>query len=298
MTTTSSPDTRPAVRPPARPSRISATSPRRRSAAVAAYLVLALVALAFLLPFGWLFLASVSDKATLGTAIPDHPTLRNFSEVLTGDNLHALINSLVLSLGSALLTLVLAAPAAYPLSRYSRRFGRPILLGLLFATGLPITAILVPVYGLFVQLDLLDSIPATTLFLTATGLPMAIWLMKNFMDEVPISLEEAAWVDGASAFRALLRIVLPLMLPGVTVVFTFTFALTWGNFFVPFILLVDPAKQPASVAIYQYFGLHGTASYGLLAAFSILYSMPVVVLYTLVQRVLGNAFALSGAVKG
>ncbi|MDN3356171.1 carbohydrate ABC transporter permease [Actinomadura sp. DC4] len=278
--------------------RPATTSPRRRNAAAAAYLVLALIALAYLVPFGWLFLSSVSDDATLGTSVPEHFTLRNFADVLTGDNLHALVNSLVLSLGSALLTLVLAAPAAYPLSRYTHRFGRPILLILLFATGLPITAILVPVYGLFVQLDLLDSIPATVLFLTATGLPMAIWLMKNFMDEVPISLEEAAWVDGASGFRALLRIVLPLMLPGTAVVFTFTFALTWGNFFVPFILLVDPAKQPASVVIFQYFGLHGTASYGLLAAFSVLYSTPVVVLYTVVQRVLGNAFALSGAVKG
>lgn len=278
--------------------RLSVTAPRRRAAAAAAYLVLALIAVAFLLPFTWLFLASFSKRSTLSTAIPRQPTLRNFADVLTGDNLHALVISLVLSLGAALLTLVLAAPAAYPLSRYTRRFGRPILLGLLFATGLPITAILVPVYGLFVQLDLLDSIPATILFLTATGLPMAIWLMKNFMDEVPISLEEAAWVDGASGLHALVRIVLPLMLPGTAVVFTFTFALTWGNFFVPFILLLDPAKQPASVVIYQYFGLHGTASYGLLAAYSILYSTPVVVLYTVVQRVLGNAFALSGAVKG
>jgi multiple sugar transport system permease protein len=278
--------------------RLSTTAPRRRSAAAAAYLVLGLIALVFLVPFAWLLLSSVSGHATLGTSVPDHLTLRNFADVLTGDNLHALVNSLVLSMGSAVLTLVVAAPAAYPLSRYTRRFGRPILLILLFATGLPITAILVPVYGLFVQLDLLDSIPATILFLTATGLPMAIWLMKNFMDEVPISLEEAAWVDGASGLRALVRIVLPLMLPGTAVVFTFTFALTWGNFFVPFILLVDPAKQPASVVIFQYFGLHGTASYGLLAAFSILYSMPVVVLYTVVQRVLGNAFALSGAVKG
>ncbi|WP_433175075.1 carbohydrate ABC transporter permease [Actinoallomurus sp. CA-150999] len=277
----------------------SPTAPNRRSAAVAAYAVLAVVALAFLAPFGWLFLASVSESPPLDTSIPDHLTLRNFADVLTGDNLHALANSLVLSMGSALLTLLLGAPAAYPLSRYSRRFGRPILLGLLFATGLPVTAIMVPVYGLFVQLDLLDSIPATVLFLTAIGLPMAIWMLKNFMDEVPISLEEAAWVDGASGLRALLRIVLPLMVPGTTVVFTFTFALTWGNFFVPFILLIDPAKQPAAVAIYQYFGGAGAySSYGLLAAFSILYSLPVVLLYTVAQRTLGNAFALQGAVKG
>ncbi|MCO5972768.1 carbohydrate ABC transporter permease [Actinoallomurus soli] len=277
----------------------SPTAPRRRAVAAVAYLMLALVGLAFLLPFGWLFLASISEQPTLSTSIPDRLTLRNFTDVLTGDNLHALANSLVLSMGAALLTLLLAAPAAYPLSRYSQRFGRPILLGLIFATCLPVTAIMVPVYGLFVQLDLLDSIPATTLFLTATGLPMAIWMMKNFMDDVPISLEEAAWVDGASGLRALLRIVLPLMVPGTTVVFTFTFALTWGNFFVPFILLIDPAKQPAAVAIYQYFGTQGGyASYGLLAAFSILYSLPVVLLYAVAQRTLGNAFAMQGAVKG
>jgi multiple sugar transport system permease protein len=278
--------------------KLSPTSPRKRTAAVAAYICLAVIAIAYLLPFGWLFLASVTPSAGLSTSIPSHLTLRNFGHVLTGDNLHALGNSLVLSLGAAVLTLILAAPAAYPLSRYGRRFGRPILLALLFATGLPITAIMVPVYGLFVQLDLLDSIPATMLFLTATGLPMAIWMMKNFMDEVPISLEEAAWVDGASGLRALWRIVLPLMVPGTTVVFIFTFALTWGNFFVPFILLVDPGKQPASVAIFQYFGIQGAASYGLLAAFSILYSLPVVALYSVAQRTLGNAFALSGAVKG
>ncbi|GAA4638484.1 carbohydrate ABC transporter permease [Actinoallomurus vinaceus] len=277
----------------------SPTAPNRRSAAVAAYVVLVIVGLAFIAPFAWLFLASFSQDAQLDTAVPDHPTLRNFADVLTGDNLHALANSLVLSMGSALLTLLLGAPAAYPLSRYGRRFGRPVILGLLFATGLPVTAIMVPVYGLFVQLNLLDSIPATVLFLTATGLPMAIWMLKNFMDEVPISLEEAAWVDGASGLRALVRIVLPLMVPGTTVVFTFTFALTWGNFFVPFILLIDPAKQPASVAIFQYFGIQGgNTSYGLLAAFSILYSLPVVLLYAVAQRTLGNAFALQGAVKG
>lgn len=276
----------------------SPTSPRRRPAAFAAYGVLAVLALLFAVPLVWLVVASVSVQPNLQTSIPHQFTLRNFTDVLTGSNLQALINSLEISLGSAVLTLLLAAPAAYPLSRYSRRFGRPILLALLFATGLPITAIMVPVYGLFVQLNLLDSIPATTLFLTATGLPMAIWLMKGFMDEVPISLEEAAWVDGASGLRALVRIVLPLMVPGVTVVFIFTFTLTWGNFFVPFILLVDPAKQPASVAIYQYFGEHGMTFYGLLAAFSILYSLPVLVMYSFAQRVLGGAFAMQGAVKG
>lgn len=124
------------------------------------------------------------------------------------------------------------------------------------------------------------------------------------MDGVPVSLEEAAWVDGASAWKALLRVVLPLMLPGVTVVFIFTFMTTWafmttwGNFFVPFVLLLAPEKQPAAVTIYQYFGQQGEVAYGLLAAYSILYTMPVVALYALVQRTMGGAFAMQGAVKG
>jgi multiple sugar transport system permease protein len=274
------------------------TAPRRVFSAAAAYAVLAVVAVAFLVPFGWLILSSVNPQATLSSDVPARLTLRNFSEVLTPENLRAFGNSFALSFGAALLTLLVATPAAYPLSRYNLRFGRPVLYVLLFSTGLPITAIMVPVYGLFVQLELVDSIPATTLFLAATGLPFAIWMMKNFMDGVPVSLEEAAWVDGASAWKALLRVVLPLMLPGVTVVFIFTFMTTWGNFFVPFVLLLAPEKQPAAVTIYQYFGQQGEVAYGLLAAYSILYTMPVVALYALVQRTMSGAFAMKGAVKG
>jgi multiple sugar transport system permease protein len=74
----------------------------------------------------------------------------------------------------------------------------------------------------------------------------AVWMMKNFMDGVPISLEEAAWTDGTGWFQSLHRIVLPLMVPGLTVVFIFTFVLQWGDLFVPFSLLLSPEKQPAS----------------------------------------------------
>ena len=194
--------------------------------------------------------------------------------------------------------LLTATLAAYPLSRYHMRFKRPFLYIILFATGLPITAIMVPVYGVFVQLNLLDSMTATTLFLAATTLPFAIWLMKNFMDGVPIGLEEAAWTDGASAMQALWRIIVPLVLPGAAVVGIFTFIATWGNFFIPFILLTSPSKMPASVTIYQFFTQYGEVAYGPLAAFSIIFTIPVIVLYVIIQRTLGGAFNLAGATKG
>jgi multiple sugar transport system permease protein len=223
----------------------------------------------------------------------------NFSEVFTyQQTLLPLWNSFVISMGTALITIVVSVLAAYPLSRYQMRFRRSFLYTILFATGLPITAMMVPVYSLFVYLDLLDSVPGTIFFMAAAGLPMSIWMTKNFMDSVPISLEEAAWVDGASAMRALVRIVLPLMRPGIAVVFIFAFTMAWGTFFVPFVLIFSPEHQPAAVAIFNFFGTYGSVAYGKLAAFSILYATPVLALYLLVQRLSGGSFAMAGAVKG
>lgn len=275
------------------------TSPRKSAATAVTYLVLTVIGLLFLAPLLWLVLASLNGTATLSVALPRPFTLGNFRQVLTGGTtLEPLLNGLILSGGSGVVTMVAAALAAYPLSRYQMRFKRPFLYVILFATGLPITAIMVPVYAVFVQLNLLDSIPATALFLSATTLPFAIWLMKNFMDGVPINLEEAAWTDGASAMQALRRVVLPLILPGAAVAGIFTFIMSWGNFFVPFILLTSQGKMPASVTIYQFFNQYGQVAYGPLAAYSVLFTVPVVVLYVLVQRTLGGAFNLAGATKG
>jgi multiple sugar transport system permease protein len=275
------------------------TSPHKALATTVMYLVLSVIGLLFLAPLLWLFIASVNGNASLAVSLPHPFTIANFRQVLTGQStIQPLLNGLILSGGAGIVTMIAATLAAYPLSRYQMRFKRPFLYIILFATGLPITAIMVPVYGVFVQLNLLDSIGATMLFLAATTIPFAIWLMKNFMDGVPIGLEEAAWTDGASSMQALRRIVVPLILPGASVVGIFTFIGTWGNFFIPFILLTSENKMPASVTIYQFFSQYGQVAYGPLAAYSILFTAPVVVLYVLVQRTLGGAFNLAGATKG
>lgn len=275
------------------------TGARRWPARLLTYLALTVVAIAFLLPFAWLIIASVQP----GAALSAHPTWQfstdNFAAVLNADTVfRPMWNSLVISGGTALVTVVLAVLAAYPLSRYQSRFGRSFLYVILFATGLPITAVMVPVYAMYSRVNLVDSVPATIAFMSSSCLPFAVWMMKNFMDGVPVSLEEAAWTDGAGWLQSLRRIVLPLMVPGLTVVLIFTFVLQWGNFFVPFILLLSPEKQPASVTIYTFFSQYGQVAYGQLAAFSILYTAPVVLLYSTVSKVLGGAFSLTGAVKG
>ncbi|MCW1096559.1 MULTISPECIES: carbohydrate ABC transporter permease [Streptomyces] len=269
---------------------------RRRTAADAGLLV---VAAAFVLPLAWVVLSALDPHASLRVKVPDGVTLDNFDAILTPEiTFTPLLNSLILCGGATLLTVVCAALAAYPLSRFRSRLNRPFLLTILFATSLPITAIMVPVYALFVRVNMIDTMQGTIFFFAASQLPFAIWLMKNFMDGVPKELEEAAWTDGASSFQSLLRIVLPLMGPGVAVVTVFSFVMMWGNFFVPFMLLLSPDQMPASVSINDFFGNRGMVAYGQLAAFSIVYSTPVVLLYVLISRRLGGGFALGGAVKG
>lgn len=266
---------------------------------LAADIGLLVVAATFVLPLAWVILSSVDPQANLTVKLPDGVTLDNFDAVLTPEiTFTPLLNSLLLCGGGTALTVVCAALAAYPLSRFRSRLNRPFLLTILFATSLPITAIMVPVYALFVQVNLIDTMQGTIFFFAASQLPFAIWLMKNFMDGVPKELEEAAWTDGASSLQSLLRVVLPLMGPGVAVVTVFSFVMMWGNFFVPFMLLLTPEQMPAAVSINEFFGNRGTVIYGQLAAFSVIYSTPVILLYVGVARRLGGGFALGGAVKG
>jgi multiple sugar transport system permease protein len=271
----------------------------RLAAAVMANLGVLTVAAVFIVPLLWVILASFNRTAGLTVSIPDHWTLDNFRAVMTPETTYRpMLNGVILCGGAAFLTIVCATLAAYPLSRSNARYKRPFLLTILFSTGLPITAIMVPVYGLFVQLNLIDTISGTMLFMATTGLPFAIWLMKNFMDGVPRTLEEAAWTDGASRMKTLWYVILPLMWPGISVVAIFVFVGMWGNFFVPFVLLLSPDRLPASVSIYTFFSQYGEVQFGQLAAYSMLYSLPVVVLFLVLSRKLGGAFNLGGAIKG
>ena len=279
--------------------RLTVDSPVRSRGRWLANILLVVLGVVFVVPIAWIVLSSINPAATVSMSVPTGVTFDNFAEVLTFNQSYLpLWNSAIISFGTAALTVVVGILAAYPLSRFNMRFQRGFLYSVLFGSCLPITALMVPVYAMFVQLRLLDSLLGVVLFMSATSLPMAIWMLKNFMDSVPVSLEEAAWVDGASPMRALSQIVLPLMRQGIGVVFIFVFTQAWGNFFVPFVLLFSSEKMPASVAIFQFFGNHGAVAYGQLAAFAMVYSVPILVLYLLMQRLTGSSFALAGGVKG
>jgi multiple sugar transport system permease protein len=275
------------------------TAPRVAPARLVANLILVLVSVAFIAPMLWLVLGSLHRDSALTVEFGGQLNFDNFRAVMNGPTLWTpLMNSVILSGSTAVITVTAACLAAYPLSRYQLRFRKPFLYTIIFSTGLPITAIMVPVYAMFAHFEITDSRVATILFMSATSLPFAIWLMKNFIDGVPVALEEAAWTDGAGWFESLRLIVLPLAIPGVAVVAIFTFVTQWGDFFVPFILLLSPEKQPASVGIYTFFSTYGAVAYGQLAAFSIMYTLPVVFLFIIMSRFLGGAFSFAGGLKG
>jgi multiple sugar transport system permease protein len=262
--------------------------------------VIFIVAFAFFaLPLFVLVCSAFNSSATVSFSVPTHPTASNFSSVVasgTGFGT-AVLNGFILAGGSALVALVLGAIAAYPLSRFKFRGRIGFLLGVLFVTGVPVTALIVPLFEFFRGFNWLDSTLWVTLLMAAFATPISIWLMKTFVDNVDPALEEAAWMDGANRFEGYVRVVLPIMSTGLLVVFLLNFITGWANFYIPFILLSSTQKLPIAVTIYQFFGSYGQVEYGRLAAFSILYCIPPAVLYVFTGGRLGGSLS-SGAFKG
>jgi multiple sugar transport system permease protein len=141
------------------------------------------------------------------------------------------------------------------------------------------------------------SILPTAIFLGVTAMPFEIWLIKNFMDAIPYDLEEAARIERASTWQILTRIVGPLALPGIGAGAIYSFVNAWGSFVVPLVLITDPNQQPGPIAIYGFIGA-ANVRYGDIAAFSLLYSVPVFILYAIMSRLFAGGFTLGGAIKG
>jgi multiple sugar transport system permease protein len=268
---------------------------RATVARVSANLALTCIILAFVAPMMWMFSAAINPTATMSFQWPDNPGLENFRNL--GSVKRPLINSMVLSVSSAAITVLAACLCGYPLSRYKLRYGKAFLYGILLSSGLPIIALMIPTYRMYSKLGFIDSYPMVAIFMAATNLPFAIWLAKNFIDGVPMMLEEAARVDGATTGQTMRLIVAPLIRPGMAVLFTFSFIANWGNFFVPFLLTTSPKKYTASIAIYNYFSSMGGVYFGRIAAFAIIYSAPAVVLYAFVSKSLGRSLSFAGGVK-
>jgi multiple sugar transport system permease protein len=251
----------------------------------------------FALPVLWLLSAPFDDTPTYAVRPPREFTLRNFQEIL--DNRYApgsLVNSVILSVGTMVVVVVAAALAAYALSR-ARVPGRDGLVYalLLLSSVVTGTAAMVPIFLLIFQLGLIDSHFAVVLVLSGGLLPAAIFLLKDFIDTIPRSYEESARVFGASPLQILRHVVVPVARPGLATIAVWTIVQVWGSFLTPFMLLRDDYKQPAAVLVRTFYTEGGSPDLGLIAAFSFLYSIPVVLMYLLAWSRYG--FRFHGGIK-
>lgn len=264
---------------------------------ILAYVVMGLGTAFFALPLLWLLSAPFDATPTYAVRPPSEVTLANFGEI--GRNpyaLSSLVNSVVLALGTMAVVVVAAALAAYALSRV-RVPGRDALLYalLLLSSVITGTAAMVPIFLLVFQLNLIDSRAGVVLVLSGGLLPAAIFLLKDFIDTIPRSYEESARVFGASPLRILRDIVVPVARPGLATIAVWTLVQVWGSFLIPFILLRDPGKQPAAVLVRTFYTEGGSPNLALISTFSLLYSIPVVLMYLFAWSRYG--FRFHGGIK-
>jgi len=273
--------------------------PRQRSLARPVLNVfMVIIGIAFLLPLLWLILASLNPQADDTLSLPHSFSILNYHLAIRAGAGAAIKNSLYLAGVSTIIATAVSTMAGFMLARRRIRFKGAFLVIILFLTGLPVTLLLIPTYQIFVNLSWLNSRFYTSVVLASMSVPFAIWLMKNFIEQVPGEFEEAAAIEGASELNILFRIVMPLVVPGILVTAILTFINSWGAFLIPLVLDANPSDTPGAVGIYQFMSANGQVQFGQLAAYSVLFSVPVIILYLISSRWLSGGFSFAGGVKG
>ena len=262
---------------------------RWRHAGYGSTLVGILIVIVFLFPVFWMVSTSLKSPAAIfatpPTLIPTPLVLDAYRDAVAGDPtvVRAIGTSLVISVGTMLLTLVLAAPAAYGLARLRLPGGALVLLLLLITQLLPSIVIAGPLFVLFTRLHLVNSYQALILADTTLTLPFAVIVLRPFFLSVPRDLEAAALVDGATRWGSFFRITLPLVRAGLVTVAAFSFLFAWGEFVFALSLTTSEDVQPVTVALNRLIGQYGT-QWNSLMAISTTVALPIIAVFAGLQR--------------
>jgi multiple sugar transport system permease protein len=251
-------------------------------------------------PFLWLFTAAFDGKAQAYIRWPAAPTFDNFVYIFRQlDFARALGNSIFVATATMLLATITVSLAGYSLSRLAFGPKSALVYAVLVLQTMPLSATMVPIYGLARDLHLRNSYLGLILVHTAIELPFLVWLMKGFFDTVPRYLEEAAWLDGRSRLRAWFEILLPVARPGIGVVAGFAFLSAWAEVLMVIILVDDDSKMTVPLAFYQTYrtaGGYTEVRYELVAAMGVLYVLPVLALFFATRKLMVRG--LIGSTRG
>jgi ABC-type glycerol-3-phosphate transport system permease component len=274
---------------------------RSRQAGWARWTVI-LAALAIVLfPFYWMVNTSLKPATEIFLSPPTfasvHWSLDAYATVLTQRPVgRYFANSLIVALGTTVLSVTLAALAAYGFTRFFPRGATPFIVFLLFTKMLPETLLIIPYFRLMSDLGLLNTYFALILAYSSFALPFSVWMLIGFFRSIPRDIDEAAMIDGASHLQAFWRVILPLARPGLVAVSLFTFLIAWNSYVWALVLTTDSSMYVLSVGIANMVGEYRVQWNELMAA-AVIAALPVMVLYSLLERHLVDAIT-SGAVKG
>jgi multiple sugar transport system permease protein len=254
-----------------------------------------------LLPFYWLVNISLKTGPDLSTAdvFPPHPSLDNYSSIFKNSSFtRALANSAIVSLTTTFIGVIVGSFAAYALARLKMR-GKFLLLGIVLSiTTFPQIAIAAPLFKLWADIGLYNTLIGLIIPYLTFALPLSIYILVSFFREIPRDLEEAALVDGATNFEAFRKVVVPLAAPGLATTAILTFIAAWNEFLLATTLTSSTAARTVPVAISQFTGSSQfEVPLGTQSAASVVISIPLIVLVLLFQKRI-VAGLTAGAVKG
>ncbi len=265
------------------------------------YAILVIAAFIAVFPVFWIFSTSFKPATEVLspelTILPKTFTTGNYAEVLDGGNFWRWMwNSVSVALCTTVIGIALASTTAYAVSRFSFAGKKPVLFAFLVAQMFPGAILIVPLYNIMKDLALLNTFTGLVIAYSTLSLPFSVWMLKGFFDAIPVSLEEAAMIDGMSAFGTFFRIILPLSLPGLAVTGFFSFITAWNEFMFALTFMTGESNYTLPVGLRTYVFEFNTA-WHLMAAGAIIVTIPVLVVFLVAQRFLISGLT-SGGVKG
>lgn len=258
-----------------------------------------------LVPLYWVLMFSFKSDAALFGPVTFLPrisdlSLKSYMEVFTKyEFAHFFMNSIIISLGSVALALIVAIPGAYAFTRLDFPARNFLFYTVIISVFFPWIALIIPIYDIYQQIGLMNSYIGVIVAYTVVIMPLCLWLLRGFFTQsIDPDLEDAAMVDGCSLMGAFFRVILPLSMPALVAVATFTFLIAWNEFIWVFLLTSGEAKRTATVALHYMMGADIARDWNALLAALLLVTIPPVVFYGLLQRFITRAFITTGGTKG
>jgi len=254
-----------------------------------------------LFPFWWMGLSSIKTLRELYTIPPiwwpSMPTLDNYSKVLFESNIpRYFLNSVVISLGSTFLALVLAIFASYGFARFDFKGKAALQSFVLIGQLLPTAAIIVPLFITLRVLGLVNTYWGLILVYMIITLPLSVWMLTSYFRAIPVELEEAAIIDGASRIGVLFRITLPLSIPGLVSVLVYAFVTTWNEFIFALVFATDSSVKTLPIGLAE-FSTEFNTDWGAVMAASVVMTLPIAIIFLSMQRLFVGGMT-AGATKG